>query len=68
MNELTRWIKLRIVFKVDDQILKKTYHVLVCQKCGHRAKIRDTNNIPKTCSKCKCSPYTGPGKKGRPRK
>lgn len=68
MNELTHLIKDGIVIKITDKILQKKYHVLVCQKCGKRAKIQNIFKLPNTCSKCKCNPYSGPEKRGRPKK
>ena len=67
-HKVPKLIKDRIIIVILDTVLDRIYNILVCQKCGKKAKIRDITKLPKTCSKCKRSPYTGPEKRGRPKK
>ena len=52
---------------VKQFLLGNTIYIIICQKCGRKWKLKNIEKLPKTCVKCKCDPFTGPEKKGRPK-
>ena len=67
-SKLIQYMKKNIIFKSIDLISKKNIFVITCQKCKERWRIKNIEKLPKTCIKCKRDPFTGPGKRGRPKK
>ncbi len=57
-----------IIIESIDPISEKEQFIIICQKCSKKWKIKNINKLPSVCVKCKRDPFTGPGKRGRPKK
>lgn len=71
LTKITKLWRLKndgIIVSHIDPISEKKEFILICQKCGKKWKIKNPKKLPKTCIKCKRDPFTGPGKRGRPKK
>jgi len=62
------YLKKGIVIESIDNISKRIIYIITCQKCRKKWKVKNIKKLPKTCIKCKRDPFTGPGKRGRPKK